>query len=167
MKKILLVMLMIVGASVHARAQCSVSSPCFDLSWSNASMAATVATSAAGVETAGPGTAAVYRCIGAAGVCSAASLAASGCSSGTCVAGSPWSILSNTIAQVAPAATYRDPAIGYNETLNYAVTDTWTGAQGGVASSYSGIFQYAVGTAPSAAPATPGTPTGVLVTSGS
>jgi hypothetical protein len=47
------------------------------------------------------------------------------------------------------------------------VTTTWSGAQGGVASSYSSIFQYAVGTAPSAAPGTPGAPSGVLVTSGS
>jgi hypothetical protein len=167
LKKELLILVFLALSPVMAIAQCTIATPCVAVNWTNTSMAATLATNSAGVETSGPGTAAVYRCIGSASACSAASLTASNCSSGTCAAGSPWSILSNTIAQAAAAGNYTDPAISYGETVNYAITNTWSGSQGGVASGYSGIFQLAIGAAPSASPAAPATPTGVLVTSGS
>jgi hypothetical protein len=169
MKKILSVLSLTIFALVlplQVHAACTVATPCMSLAWENPSMAPTLTLSTAGVETSGPGTAAVYRCIGAASVCSDGSLLSSLCIKGTCISGSPWSILSNTIAQSSSDGAYLDPAISYGETVNYAVSDTWSGSQGGAASAYSAIFQLAISTAPTAAPATPGSPTGVLVTSG-
>jgi len=167
MRRILFVSTFLMMATVALNAQvpssCTPTTPCVAVSWTNSTMAATVTTNAAGVETSGPGTAAVYRCVGTSATCTAAALVGYLASPTTA---SVWSALTTTLAQTATAATYYDQSIPYGQTLNYALTNTWSGTQGGLASAPSGIFQIAIPSAPTAAPAAPNTPTGILVTSG-
>ena len=125
-------------------------------------MAATVTTNGAGVETAAPGYATIWRCMGTSTTCAASTM---GTSVWTALGpGTPAVNAANgTVAQTAPAGQFYDQTIAYNTTYNYYVTASWTG---GATSTPSAIFQVAVGAAPLQTPGAPTSPAGVVVTSG-
>ena len=163
MKAWIVGMLGFVALAPLAHAQtvtCSVAQPCVALTWQNASMAATVALNPAGVETAGPGYATLWRCTGTTAQCQA-----SGFGTGTWQAlGAANAATAGSVAQTTTAGAFTDNSVAYNATYNYVVTNTWTG---GGTSVPSAIFQLAIGAPPVSAPGAPAAPAGVVVTSGS
>ena len=139
--------------------------PCVHLSWSDASAAATVTNSPAGVEQSGPVGIAVLRCTGDSTVCTSASLPSQ---SGTqqAVGNSTWTVVtgSSPVNQTTTAADYYD-----NTSLVYGTTYTWTavawftGTGGGPVSGYSNFSTATFGAAPKATPSAPGSVTGTQV----
>jgi len=137
---------------VQAHSQCSVATPCTQISWTNNSMAATVTTNSSGVEISGPGTASVWRCTGSATTCAASTW-------GTSV----WVNQTPTpISQTTTLSGYVDSAVSYGVTYSYIVTNSWTG---GGTSGPSTPFVFAMPAAPTTAPSIPSGVTVVLKTS--
>jgi hypothetical protein len=139
-----------------AQAACSVATPCTTVSITNSTMSATVVTNAQGIQTSGPGTATVYRCIGSAS-CTPALLAAFIAAP---TSPSAW-IVSGTVPQTSNTASFTDTSAAYGAMLNYAVANSWTG---GGTSAPSSPFVIVMPAAPATAPGSP-TVTVVLKTS--
>lgn len=135
------ILALLAAAGFLMRAQgvtCSPTNPCNVVSVTSPAMAAAVTLNSVGVQTSGPGYSKIQKCIGTATQCAASTLGTSvwttlsgGASSG-CPAGTAG--VSCTMAQTAATVSFADLA-AYSQTVNYAITLTWTGAQGGVASS--------------------------------
>ena len=153
MKYLMLLALALVAltASAQSNTSCTggtAAKPCFQITVTNASMSATVTTNSSGVQISGPGTLTVWKCVGNASTCTAASLG-----------GSPW-VAQTAISQTSATGVFADWSIAYGQTLNYAATNSWTG---GGTSGYSGVLTFQMPQAPAQAPTAPSTPTGVLV----
>jgi hypothetical protein len=162
------VLLMAAAAGICAQAQtaCSVSSPCVGLTWTNAAMAATVGTTPGGVQTSGPGTAILWKCMGGlSSTCTQAALSAMialETPANLCPTSSSsvWSCA--TLAQTQPNGAYNDPE-PYTALMNYAVQDAWSG---GGASAATPIYTFQMPAAPQLVAPVPGSVNGTLVTSG-
>ena len=158
MKTLFALAIMALALAIPASAvTCSTTSPCVAVTNTNSSMAATVTTNSAGIETSGPGTVTFYRCEGAATSCTAAALTAFIASPSTA---SVWSIVA-TGTQTASTRVDNDPE-PYGVLLNYATQNSWTGGGTGPVSA---IVTFQMGTAPTSAPLA-GTVTVVLATGG-
>jgi hypothetical protein len=144
---------MLTITTVRAQAACSVAAPCTTTSLTNNSMGPTVVTNSSGVQTAGPGTANIWRCTGSTTVCAATTW-------GTSV----WVNLTaaSPIPQTTTQSSYIDNSVSYGVTYSYIVTNTWTG---GGTSGPSSPFVFAMPAAPSTAPGIPSSVTVVLKTS--
>lgn len=151
-------------AMAHGQTTCSAASPCVGVSWTDSSMAAAVVTNSSGVQTAGPGTAILWKCMGSQSSCSLAALdaaIASQTATALCpAAGSVWSCV--TMPVTTANAGYND-AEPYSALMNYAVQDAWS--TGGV-SAVSPILIFSMPPAPTQVPVAPSAPMASLVTSG-
>lgn len=147
MKRFGILLLITLAASHHAQATCSVSTPCTTVTWTNASMTSTVVMNSSGVQISGPGLATIWRCVGTSITCSASAFGSS-----------VWvNLTPNGVTQTTTAGSYIDAAVAYGQSLNYIVTDAWTGGGNGPASL---PLVFAMPAAPSAVP---GSPTGLAV----
>ena len=133
MKKFLLPLLFLSGAFL-AQAQsvqtsCPASgtttSPTICLTWTNSAMASAI-TPATGTETAGPGTAEIWYCVGAS-ACTSATFPPS--TSDTPPSGSAWT-LAGSVPQTTSAGTAALSGLTYGALYQVAVRNTWNGVSG-------------------------------------
>lgn len=146
-------------------ATCSNGSPCVQLSWTNSAMAASITTDGSGNQTAGPGSAVIWGCMGSATSCSQSALTSAMSGQSATVLcptnSSVWKC--NSMPQTVASAVYNDPQ-PYSSLMNYSVQNVWN--SGGGVSAGTSILVFQMPTPPPTAPPTPTTPTAKMVTTG-